>query len=195
MQLNTDLKQRVVMTHEDAIWRPSPAAGVERRMLFRDGEEQATATSVVRYAPGSSFPGHVHDGGEEYLVLDGVFSDDSGDHGKGTSVRNSVGSRHAPWTAEGATILVSLRQFQATDTDHVRIITQTAAWVPRLVDGLSVLPLPDHGAEHGTYEAGTWMRSPDGSRHAPWTETGALIYVKVGHLPTIGANQSLRSAA
>jgi hypothetical protein len=29
-------------------------AGVERRMLERDGDEVAHATSVVRYAPGSS---------------------------------------------------------------------------------------------------------------------------------------------
>lgn len=37
--------------------------------------------------------------------------------------------------------------------------------------------------EHGHYPAGSWIRSPHQSRHAPFTgDQGALIYVKVGHL-------------
>jgi anti-sigma factor ChrR (cupin superfamily) len=37
--------------------------------------------------------------------------------------------------------------------------------------------------EHGTYPAGTWLRSPHMSEHCPYTkDEGALIYVKVGHL-------------
>ena len=37
--------------------------------------------------------------------------------------------------------------------------------------------------EHGVYPAGSWIRSPDQSQHAPFTgDDGALIYVKVGHL-------------
>lgn len=36
--------------------------------------------------------------------------------------------------------------------------------------------------EDGVYPAGTWLRNPRWSRHAPWSDSGALIYVKVGHL-------------
>jgi len=37
--------------------------------------------------------------------------------------------------------------------------------------------------EHGHYPAGSWLRSPHQSQHAPFTgDEGALIYVKVGHL-------------
>ena len=37
--------------------------------------------------------------------------------------------------------------------------------------------------EHGEYPAGSWIRSPDQSQHAPYTrDEGALIYVKTGHL-------------
>ena len=37
--------------------------------------------------------------------------------------------------------------------------------------------------EHGSYPAGTWLRSPHLSQHLPYTEDdGALIYVKTGHL-------------
>jgi anti-sigma factor ChrR (cupin superfamily) len=38
--------------------------------------------------------------------------------------------------------------------------------------------------EHGEYPAGSWIRSPHQSVHSPYTRgEGALIYVKVGHLP------------
>jgi anti-sigma factor ChrR (cupin superfamily) len=38
--------------------------------------------------------------------------------------------------------------------------------------------------EYGDYPAGTWVRSPDRSRHRAFTrDNGALLYVKGGHLP------------
>ena len=37
--------------------------------------------------------------------------------------------------------------------------------------------------EDGDYPAGSWVRTPPGSAHAPYTDaSGALVYVKVGHL-------------
>jgi hypothetical protein len=39
----------------------------------------------------------------------------------------------------------------------------------------------------GDYPAGTWIRSPHSSKHTPYTgPEGALILVKVGHLPNDG---------
>src|SRR4029434_3257451 len=65
MKINADLGQRAVVYSEELPWVASPLPGVDRRMLERDGEEVARATSVVRYAPNSSFDAHVHGGGEE----------------------------------------------------------------------------------------------------------------------------------
>jgi anti-sigma factor ChrR (cupin superfamily) len=36
--------------------------------------------------------------------------------------------------------------------------------------------------EHGRYPEGTWIRSPHMSQHTPFSETGCLIYVRVGGL-------------
>ena len=66
-------------------------------MLDRIGDEVARATSIVRYAPGSSFARHEHAKGEEFLVLEGIFSDDSGDYPAGFYVRNPPGSGHTPF--------------------------------------------------------------------------------------------------
>ena len=129
MQVNADYTRRAVEKPAEAVWRPSPAPGVERRMLDRVGDEIAVATSVVRYMPGSRFPVHVHERGEEYLVLEGVFSDSTGDYGRGSYVRNPPGTSHAPWTDPGATILVKLRQFEPDDLAHVVLdTTDPALW-------------------------------------------------------------------
>ncbi|MDZ7587892.1 MAG: cupin domain-containing protein [Parasphingorhabdus sp.] len=98
------------------VWTPSPLPGVRRKMLDRVGAEVARATSIVEYAPGSSFARHSHSGGEEFLVLDGVFSDEHGDYPAGTYVRNPIGTAHTPFSRDGCTILVKLHQFDAADT-------------------------------------------------------------------------------
>lgn len=62
MELNADFNQRAVVHAAQLDWIPSPMPGVERRMLDRVGDEVARATSIVRYAPNSSFSPHVHTG-------------------------------------------------------------------------------------------------------------------------------------
>jgi quercetin dioxygenase-like cupin family protein len=119
MLLNEDLATRALVHAGSMDWVPSPAPGVDRRMLFRIGEEKARATSVVRYAPGSRFARHGHPGGEEFLVLDGVFQDETGDFPAGTYVRNPPGTGHAPGSAQGCTILVKLWQFAADDRERI----------------------------------------------------------------------------
>ncbi|MBN8954217.1 MULTISPECIES: cupin domain-containing protein [unclassified Rhizobium] len=119
MLINEDLNRRVLVKAAKLDWVASPANGVDRRMLFRIGEEKARATSIVRYAPKSSFAHHQHLGGEEFLVLDGVFQDESGDFPVGTYVRNPPGTGHAPRSDRGCTILVKLWQFKADDREHV----------------------------------------------------------------------------
>lgn len=148
MRLHADVSQRVVVQSRDLPWVNSPLPGVRRRMLERDGEEVARATSIVRYAPGSAFSAHRHDGGEEYLVLEGVFSDEHGDFGKGMYVRNPPGSSHTPSSADGCTILVKLRQMGQADQHQIEIdTTNDQAWQAGAGDGLSILPLHRFGNE------------------------------------------------
>lgn len=142
MHLNSDFSQRVLV-HADALpWTASPTPGVDRRMLDRIGGEVARATSIVRYAPGSLFPAHTHDGGEEFIVLDGVFQDEHGDYPAGTYIRNPPTTRHRPGSETGCTIFVKLWQFDQADRTSVTINTRermpcTAAERP----GVSVVPL------------------------------------------------------
>src|SRR5713226_5640023 len=126
--VNADFSRRVVIATDEMPWLPSPQAGVERRLLDRIGGEVARATSLVRYAPASTFPAHEHALGEEFFVLSGVFSDEHGDYGEGTYVRNPPRSRHSPRTLPGCTIFVKLRQMKPTETKRVVIDTAKASW-------------------------------------------------------------------
>lgn len=142
MQINADFSLRVALHADDIEWRSSPTSGVSRRMLDRIGDEVARATSVVRYAPDSRFPAHVHGGGEEFVVLEGVFQDEHGDYPAGTYVRNPPTSRHTPGSGPGCTILVKLWQFAPDDRTHVVIDTTRIGGVPEAGrPGVAVTPL------------------------------------------------------
>ncbi len=109
LNLHDDFSRRAVSLASEARWVPSPQPGVERRMLDRVGGEIARATSVVRYLPDSRFSRHVHGGGEEIFVLDGVFRDERGDYPAHSWLRNPRWSKHNPYTEEeGALIYVKL---------------------------------------------------------------------------------------
>ena len=113
-----DFNQRVVINTAQRDWVASPMPGVMRKPLAREDAERGHATSIVRYEPGARFSAHDHPLGEEILVLEGVFSDETGDYPAGTYFRNPQGFRHAPFSTEGCVLLVKLHQFQADDMQH-----------------------------------------------------------------------------
>lgn len=121
MELNADFSERVAVRDEDNPWRASPAKGVERKMLDRIGDEVARATTIVRFAEGSEFAPHTHGGGEEFIVLEGVFQDEHADYPVGSYVRNPPTSSHTPRSEPGCTIFVKLWQFDPEDRQHVVI--------------------------------------------------------------------------
>lgn len=148
MELNADFSKRVAVHAAEIPWKASPMPGVDRRMLDRIGDEVARATSIVRYAPESHFSAHVHTGGEEFLVLDGVFQDEHGDFPAGSYIRNPPESQHTPGSEPGCTIFVKLWQFDLADRRQVRIDTSRAAFVDDAArEGVEVMALFDDGYE------------------------------------------------
>ena len=218
MRLNANFSERVVIRPDDYQWIDSPSAGVERMMLDRVGGEIARATSLVRFAPNSTFSEHTHGGGEEFLVLEGAFGDEYQVYPAGTYVRNPVGTSHSPRVGDqGCTILVKLYQMDDDDQEQLVVDTNSATWSSGPVPDIEYMHLHEYRDvrvalvrwapntsfaahshpggeevfvvegefhdEHGTYPSGTWVRSPHGSEHAPYTgDEGALIYVTVRHL-------------
>jgi anti-sigma factor ChrR (cupin superfamily) len=144
--LNMDFSQHVFIDTNKQDWVASPREGVWRKPLAREDAEQGHATSLVRYDPGASFSEHGHPLGEEILVLQGTFSDESGHYNAGTYFRNPKGFRHAPYSEQGCILLVKLHQFQTDDHAQVQIDTNTAHWLPGQ-GNLQAMPLHEFGTE------------------------------------------------
>ncbi len=149
MDLRADFSKRELVHAPQVEWLASPMPGVERRMLDRIGGEVARATTIVRYAPNSHFSAHTHTGGEEFIVLEGVFQDEHGDFPVGSYVRNPPTSSHTPGSAEGCTIFVKLWQFDMNDRAQIVIDMNKQALVPIEGDpNRSVLPLFEDSREN-----------------------------------------------
>jgi anti-sigma factor ChrR (cupin superfamily) len=149
MKIFADFSKREIVHSASMPWIDSPMVGVARRPLDRVGEEVARATSIVRYAPGSHFSPHVHTGGEEFVVLEGVFQDEHGDYPAGSYVRNPPQSSHTPGSETGCVILVKLWQFQPEDRTPVRLnINDLASAANPDETGVSVIPLFKDTHEH-----------------------------------------------
>lgn len=185
--LHADFSQRAVVTPDSHTWTASPQGGIERMMLDRVGDEVARATSLVRYAPGSHFPRHVHGGGEEIFVLWGVFSADAQHYPAGWYLRSPPGSSHQPFSEEGALLFVKLCQMTPEEREEVRIDTGDAArWTHQ--DGRERCPLFGDGLEQ------VWLeRLRPGQALALGRVQGAEWLVLEGSLSVDGAHCSTRS--
>jgi ChrR Cupin-like domain len=184
MELNADFTKRAVVHGATMPWQPSPIPGVERRMLDRIGDEVARATSIVRYAPHSQFSPHIHGGGEEFLVLAGVFQDEHGDYPVGTYVRNPPTSRHTPSSIGGCIILVKLWQFNPDDRTQVTIDTTNQPYITDLMRrGVSTLSLFEDDRE--TVRLEKWEQNTSIDLLAP---DGLEIFVIQGGLLESGEN-------
>ena len=142
MKIAADFSKRAVVHSQSLEWVASPMAGVNRKPLDRVGGEVARATTIVSYDPGSEFSAHVHTGGEEFIVLEGVFQDEHGSFPAGSYIRNPPQSKHQPGSEQGCVMLVKLWQFQPEDRTHVRLQMNKMGQVPSPNNkGVSITPL------------------------------------------------------
>ncbi len=148
IMLNADFTERCVVNSSNLPWQPSSSPLVHRRLLERNGGEVARATSIVRYDAGATFGAHLHELGEEILVIDGTLSDEHGHYGPGTYLKNPPGSSHAPFSTGGCTLFVKLRHLDPEDTGRVVVHTLQSPWYRGMVDGLMVMPLSEFGTRH-----------------------------------------------
>ena len=99
-------KHSYALRGEELDWRQGMVPGLKVTSLHQGLTKH---TALVRWAPETRFNPHTHVGGEEILVLEGVFRDEHGSYPAGTWIRSPHMSNHRPFTGpEGATILVKV---------------------------------------------------------------------------------------
>ena len=110
-QMHPHDQQRVVIDTTTSTWVPGLVSGLEVMPLHAFGSEHV---ALVRWAPGTVFQPHSHPGGEEIVVLDGVFQDEHGTYPAGSWLRNPPGSVHRSWSEAGCTIWVKTGHLPAS---------------------------------------------------------------------------------
>lgn len=93
-------------------WFPGLVSGLSVMPLHQCRHEHA---ALVRWQPETYFQQHAHFGGEEILVLSGVFEDEYGRYPTGTWIRSPHMSRHQPFSRTGCTIFVKTGHLPVTD--------------------------------------------------------------------------------
>ena len=104
-QFDPNDQQQVIIDTHRTHFRPGLAPGLQVLPLHEFGTEH---TALVRWLPGTKFQPHTHWGGEEILVLEGVFSDEFGDYGAGHWIRSPHRSMHCPYSESGCLIYVKV---------------------------------------------------------------------------------------
>ena len=148
MNLHADFSRQIIILPDTLPWSPSPASGVEQKMLERDWTEIAHATSIVRCAPGANISSQMFDLGVEIFMLEGVLSDDKGDHGPGTYLKYAPASMHALRSDAGCVLFVKHGHLDVRDGEIVVVDTLKTNWLPGLVAGLAVMPLSNFETRH-----------------------------------------------
>ncbi len=161
IDVNSDLSQRVVLQTASLEWSPSPwIPGIYRKFLDRYGNGQfVPSTSVVSFAAGVRDPYHAHPHGEEFYVIDGVFTDHTGDYLPGFYVRHPIRWCHAPYVdMRNAAAVVWVKVSQIAEEGEPIVVKDTCDlelpdWRERpcLEGNIRVLPL------YGSPRTGEWV--------------------------------------
>ncbi|MGQ8364364.1 cupin domain-containing protein [Glaciecola sp. 1036] len=110
-QFAEDDLQSMVVNTKIAKWLPGQVEGLSVLPLH---DHDGVSTALVRWAPNTEFSNHTHPGGEEILVLEGVFNDEYGSYPAGSWIRNPRFSKHTPFTQQqGALIYVKVGHLDA----------------------------------------------------------------------------------
>ena len=110
--LEKDDQEEAIVSTREGPWFPGLVDGLSVMPLSRSGTRN---TALVRWAPGTHFQSHHHYGGEEILVIEGVFEDEYGRYGSGTWIRSPHLSQHRPFSREGCLIFVKTGHLPAQE--------------------------------------------------------------------------------
>lgn len=106
-----------------------------------DEVQDHPVTMLTRFDAGGFFPLHGHPGGEEILVLDGYFADETGVHPPGTYMLNPEGFIHRPHSDQGCMTFVKLRQHGGKNREQMRVNIFEGDWQPSPHANIEIQPI------------------------------------------------------
>ncbi len=145
--------------------------------VFADNHGQYPQGSYLRNPPGSSHAPASPGGCVLWVKLNMFAADDL--------TPTVIDTMHQDWLP-GLVDGLSVMPLHTYETQHTALVK----WAP----DTHFHAHTHHGGEeifvlsgifedqHGRYPQGTWIRSPDGSQHQPFSREGCTLLVKTGHL-------------
>ena len=148
-EINADFSVPVIVETKILSWQHLPTAGIKQKCLERVERNKSRLTTLAQFPAGRTFKKFGHEGGVEFFVLSGVFSDSEGDYGAGCYVRNPGGSCRECTTSDSCTVLFKFGQFLPLDRKRVVINTRnpTARWMHAGEPGVSCFGLHNFSEE------------------------------------------------
>jgi anti-sigma factor ChrR (cupin superfamily) len=95
-------RRHVVLATRALAWQPTAQRGVAAKLLYAQSGF-SDVMKLERLDPDADAGDREYPDGAELFVLEGAFSDASGEHGRGTWLRFPRGAKHHPRSAAGCT--------------------------------------------------------------------------------------------
>lgn len=131
----------VVDTHRMP-WEPTEWPGIQRKVLeFVNHPRMGRETSLLRFDAGASLPTITLDDRLDIFVLEGSCSDEHGQYGEHTFVRNPPGTTHTLRSDGGCTLYAKWRVPIRPGGERIVIDAKTAQWLDFSHRGAEVLHL------------------------------------------------------
>ena len=138
-QIHNNLLTRVAVLHTEVTWYQTTFTGIWFGCFESDPEVQDhPVTMLTRFDPGGFFSLHGHPGGEEILVLQGNFADETGVYPPGTYMLNPEGFIHSPYSEEGCLTFVKLRQHGGKTRKQVKTNIYESPWKSGVIPQIEV---------------------------------------------------------
>jgi anti-sigma factor ChrR (cupin superfamily) len=138
-KIHNNLWQRVALLPRMLTWHQTIYTGIWFACFECDDEVQDhPVTMLTRFDPGGFFPLHGHPGGEEILVLQGHFADETGVYPPGSYMLNPEGFIHRPYSDDGCLSFVKLRQHGGTTRQQVKTTIQNLSWENGVIPQIQV---------------------------------------------------------
>tara|TARA_R110001606_G_scaffold361754_7_gene515323 strand:+ start:238729 stop:239397 length:669 start_codon:yes stop_codon:yes gene_type:complete len=109
-QFQTDDHQHIVIRPEEQQWFD----GMGNLKVCSLHSHHTESTALVWWPANEVFQPHAHYGGEEIVVLKGIFFDEHGEYPAGSWIRNPHLSQHYPYVKEETLILVKVGHLKSS---------------------------------------------------------------------------------
>lgn len=141
-KINSDLLVRAAVLPTTLTWHRTNYTGIWFGCFESDCEVQDhPVTMLTQFDPGGFFDLHGHPGGEEILVLQGNFADETGVYPPGSYMLNPEGFIHHPYSENGCVTFVKLRQHGGKTRQQVKTNIYDLSWQKGVIPEIEVKPL------------------------------------------------------